>query len=170
MHVWSIDLADSEFYDAVLELRSRGIAVRVIRGHKSKDFDGMMNEFSAALQFPYYFGANWSAMQECLSDLDSPEFRRGIVLAISHAHQVLCDEARVEIATLVRTLSQAAAEYRLPIADGEWWDRPPIPFMALLQDHGRSNLDRWRAGGAEICSLDRRELLSRWPISSARDA
>jgi hypothetical protein len=36
---------------------------------KSIDTPRLMNEVSAALQFPYYFGHNWSAFRDCVNDL-----------------------------------------------------------------------------------------------------
>lgn len=58
-------------------LHNRGYVVRSIRGHKCRTIDGMIDEFSSALQFPWYFGENWPAFDECICDLDwlslSPE-------------------------------------------------------------------------------------------------
>jgi len=39
------------------------VAVRFIRGKKSQDRVACFNEFSASLQFPYYFGENWDHLR-----------------------------------------------------------------------------------------------------------
>src|SRR5437868_567642 len=44
-------------------------AVRWLRGKHMPTVEHMFNEFAAALQFPYYFGENWAAFDECLADL-----------------------------------------------------------------------------------------------------
>ncbi len=41
-----------------------------IRGKRCKTEDIFFNEVSASFQFPYYFGENWAAMDECLCDLE----------------------------------------------------------------------------------------------------
>lgn len=47
--------------------RDPAVVVRVLRGQKMRTFQGMFNEFGAVSD---YFGENWDALDECLSDLD----------------------------------------------------------------------------------------------------
>ena len=46
------------------------ISVRVVRGERAGDKDQLFHEMAAALQFPYYFGVNWDALNDVLGDLD----------------------------------------------------------------------------------------------------
>jgi hypothetical protein len=46
-----------------------GLTVRIVRGRKMRGYQGLFDEFSAALQFPWYFGENGNAFDECLADL-----------------------------------------------------------------------------------------------------
>src|SRR5437879_2485828 len=46
------------------------LLVRVLRGQKMSTPAGLFDEFAAALQFPYYFGENWNAFDECINDLE----------------------------------------------------------------------------------------------------
>lgn len=41
-----------------------------LRGAKMRTRQAMFDEIGAALQFPYYFGENWAALHDCLTDLD----------------------------------------------------------------------------------------------------
>jgi RNAse (barnase) inhibitor barstar len=44
--------------------------VRVLRGSKMTTDADLFDEVGAALQFPDYFGENWNALEDCLSDLE----------------------------------------------------------------------------------------------------
>ncbi len=43
--------------------------VRVVRGAQMRSIHGILAEFAAAFQFPWYFGFNRDAFDECISDL-----------------------------------------------------------------------------------------------------
>jgi Barstar (barnase inhibitor) len=99
-------------------------AVRVMRGNKMQRLDDLYDEFSAALQFPEYFGENWAAFDECLADLEwlpAP----GYVLLISSAVEVLSLEPEKQFATFVRILSGICAEWARA--------KSPKPFHVMLQ-------------------------------------
>src|SRR6516225_3387906 len=53
-----------------LPIEKTPAVVRRIRGHKAKTTAALFDEMAAALQFPSYFGENWNALDECLSDLE----------------------------------------------------------------------------------------------------
>jgi hypothetical protein len=54
-----------------LERSSERRAVcRVVRGQKATTERAFFDECAAAWQFPYYFGENWDAVEECLTDLE----------------------------------------------------------------------------------------------------
>jgi hypothetical protein len=74
-------------------LPANGYLVRELRGSKMSTVSALFDEFAAALQFPYYFGENKDAFDECMRDLD--EFvgiAAGYVLVIRDAEQVLSAE------------------------------------------------------------------------------
>ena len=67
------------------------LVVRAIRGRKARTLEALFDEFAAAFQFPYYFGENWAAFRDCITDLDWLPFRPGVVVVIYGAEQVLQD-------------------------------------------------------------------------------
>ena len=56
---------------AVMGWAEAGLTVRVVRGRKMRNLPGLFDEFSAALQFPLYFGENEDAFDECIADLEN---------------------------------------------------------------------------------------------------
>ena len=56
----------AEFYN---NSRAHGRYTVSIRGARCKTYDAFLKEYSAAFQFPSYFGENWNAWYECAWDL-----------------------------------------------------------------------------------------------------
>lgn len=130
-----------------------GLVVRAIRGRKSRTLEALFDEFAAAFQFPYYFGENWPAFRDCITDLDWLPFQPGVVVVVYGADEVLKDAHPAEMNTLVAALTDAAEEFGEAVSDGEWWDRPPVPFHVLLQGGGADPFARWRSAGAALAPL-----------------
>lgn len=136
--------------------RKTGLTVWFVRGHKMRTVDRLFDEVSAALQFPHYFGENWSAFDECLADMEWSPSRVGFVVVVLDAIEVLSDESEAELGTLVSVIAHAAETYAEAIDSGEWWDRSALPFHVVLQaDQGESALVRlrWGASGATVSVL-----------------
>jgi RNAse (barnase) inhibitor barstar len=103
-------------------------ALRVIRGAKCRTTAGLLTECARALAFPDYFGHNWDALEECLTDLEWLP-AKGYILLFTDAAQVLpTDETEYE--TFLEVLCDA----------GEAWGngqagmgaRRATPFHALF--------------------------------------
>lgn len=136
------------------------LTIRAIRGRKARTVPALFDEFAAALQFPYYFGENWSAFDECIADLDWLPAQAGIAVLIYEAGQVLADDTQEDLAVLVKVFAQAAATFGQPVEDGEWWDRPALPFHFVLQEERLQSLFRWEAAGARIAPIEPLGLIS----------
>lgn len=100
-----------ELLDALAELRGVDqILLRHVRGTKMGSPRQLFDEWAAALQFPPYFGENWSAFDECLNDLDwlppGP-----CVLVILDADFVLDRATDDELDTFARILRDTAAAW-----------------------------------------------------------
>jgi RNAse (barnase) inhibitor barstar len=67
--------------------------------------DGLLSAIGWALEFPEYYGANWDALEECLSDMT---WREGpIALHLQHADAL--DEALLH--TLMEIYADVAADW-----------------------------------------------------------
>jgi Barstar (barnase inhibitor) len=100
---------------------ARGSALRVARidlaGAAAKE--ALIGRIAKALAFPEWFGGNWDALEDCLSDL-SWVTAGGYVLLIEGAAQL----PLVERGTLADILASAAAS----------WAERKRPFFAVFVD------------------------------------
>lgn len=108
------------------------VCVRHLRGQKMRNTETLMNEFAAALQFFGGFGENWHALEECLGYLDEWLPANAYVLVVERAEEVLQEESLGEKISLLRALHATGEFLAKPIADGDRFDRPAVPFHVLL--------------------------------------
>jgi RNAse (barnase) inhibitor barstar len=131
------------FYIAViskedLDNHSRSLAqvhknaiIRTVRGSKSKSTESFFDEISAAMQFPYYFGENWPAFRDCMTDLEWIEGNAYVIL-VADAIFLLSDEIIDEFRVLVRAFIDANDEWLSP---NQYIprNRPETAFHVVLQ-------------------------------------
>ncbi len=94
-------------WDAVRLLEKHGLLVRLVRGRKMGSVAGLFDEFSAALQFPPYFGENWDALDECLADFRT-QSKAGVVILISDASHIL-DKADADALAAFKSIMHKGA-------------------------------------------------------------
>jgi hypothetical protein len=117
------------------------LAVRFLRGKKMATETAVLDEFAAALQFPYYFGDNWNALDESLVDLSWVR-ADAFILCVLDANLVLPSDDDA-FASLMRMLHAAGEEW-----SSETEFRSAKPFHVVLQcesaveDRLRSRLNR----------------------------
>lgn len=134
-----------------------GLTVRVLRGRKMPTYQGLFDEFAAALQFPWYFGENGNAFDDCITDLSWLPPGKGYVLAITDGASVLKDTEDSGLSWLISSLDRAALVWSEPCAEVQPWDRPATPFHVVLHDEDRpreSPIRMWRENGAEVALLE----------------
>lgn len=115
--------ADAAEFSGVRYQAPSGYQVRELRGGRMRTVVGLFDEFAAALQFPYYFGANKDAFDDCLRDLD--DFlgpAPGYVVVIRDADQVLA-ETPDERQWLDAALRECA----------RFWSGQDVAFRVVLQ-------------------------------------
>lgn len=85
--------------------------------------DGFLAALALALGFPEWFGRNWDALEDCLTDM-SWQAAGGYVVILAHADEFrTADESGFALA--LRILQSAA----------EFWREDGIPFWTLVELH-----------------------------------
>ncbi|MET9029811.1 barstar family protein [Nocardia sp. NPDC004168] len=116
----AVDAAD---FSGVRDKAPSGYLVRELRGAKMTTTARLFDEFAAAFQFPYYFGENKDAFDECLRDLD--DFLgegAGYVAVVRDSAGLLADEP-VERDWFAEAMRDCAA----------YWSRRDVLFRVVLQ-------------------------------------
>ena len=90
--------------------RDRGI---IVSGRQMRDWDELSQTVSETFSFPF-FGDNWDAMDDCLSDLSWFKFQK-LLLVITQAEEVLIRQPN-EFETFVSVLEQASRFWVDPVA------------------------------------------------------
>jgi RNAse (barnase) inhibitor barstar len=112
-----------------------GIDVKHIEGSRCATKGGLLSEFARALEFPPYFGRNWDAFEECLTDLSWMP-AAGYLIVIANAEQVLRDNEE-DYATFIESL-QAVGQ--------EWGGMRTVPFhvVMVISEHHQAERADWR--------------------------
>jgi hypothetical protein len=77
---------DSDLPLAILagQIAAAGGELFELDGELMSETAGLMAEFARGLRFPDYFGKNWDALSDCLTDLSWFDARSHFVVAIDH--------------------------------------------------------------------------------------
>ncbi|MHC1710584.1 MAG: barstar family protein [Solidesulfovibrio sp.] len=122
----------SSFDDLMVSLRdNKSRYVAIMRGNRMRTWENFMNEVAAALQFPWYFGENWGALNECINDLSWLN-SDAYVLAITNSEYVLIDSTEKNRSVFGEMLVQTCKDWSLPADEGQWFGRPGRPFHVIL--------------------------------------
>ena len=89
------------------------------------DKDVALDRIAQALEFPEWFGRNWDALADCLSDLEWLESANGYVLALDNAQELRATSLD-DFATLIEVLDDVASA----------WRKPKVPFWSFLCERG----------------------------------
>ncbi len=103
----------SDAWDLLQSLSKGGktrVAGRLVRGKKMRTTPSLYDEFAAALQFPYYFGENGDAFDECLTDLEGLAADAYTILVSDSVH-LLEAEPLEHLALSLRALERAGLEW-----------------------------------------------------------
>ena len=113
-------------------------------------------EVGAALQLPAYFGENWPALHECLTDL---LWLRGpaYVLIVTDADLLFGEDEFDSLPTLLKLASWAGEAWAKPTDQDKPWGHGSVPFHLVFQVRDEA-LSRWNrrvaASGREAPAVD----------------
>jgi RNAse (barnase) inhibitor barstar len=115
-----------------------GFVVRVFDSRKCHTKAGLLGEFARVLDFPSYFGKNWDAFEECLTDLQwlpAP----GYLFIMTEAEHVLLDHDE-EYETFIKILEETGKVWAI-----EQDVRPAIPFhvLVVVDERQKSKRKSW---------------------------
>ena len=153
--VWCLGFSGSpnDIADRAYAWTKAGFTVRTVRGRKMRHYRSLFDEFAPALQFPWYFGENGNAFDECMMDLSWLLPGRGYLFLITEAAQTLIDTKDDGLTWLVRSLSSAANGWANPVELGQPSNPQPVPFHVVLQtdEHDKEiTLAKWVSSGAVL--------------------
>ena len=113
---------DDELYTLMYEESYNDTYVAYIRGDYCKNKELFLHDIAVALRFPFYFGNNWDALDECLCDLEWLHFRK-IMIVIENFTCFLLDNP-IDKDICIECMNEAA----------EYWLKRDIPFVVLLNN------------------------------------
>ncbi len=153
---WLLEMVDTpEYaYEYGWGQAAGGKTVRMLRGQRMTTATALFREIGAALQFPPYFGENWPALHECLSDLSWLPGSAYLIVCVDSSS--VLDEERDEFRAFLRALTSAAEIWSKAVDLGEAWDRPATPFHIVFQVEPRNSeilRNRVAASGFALHSL-----------------
>ncbi|MFG2777494.1 barstar family protein [Streptomyces prunicolor] len=123
------DLDDASVRNYVQDAGDSGVVVE-FQGGEARTLDSFFSMISSRLDFPEYFGRNWPALKDCLTDLEWLP-ADSYCLVFRNSDLLFADEP-IERRAFLHTVKLSAEEWAAPVALGEWWDRPAIPFHVVL--------------------------------------
>lgn len=114
----------------LIELAGQVGLVLELDGAKARTLDSFFSLLSDSLEFPEYFGCNWPALKDCMTDLEWLP-ADAYCLVFRNGDQ-LFEEEPIERPAFIATMKLVGEEWSTPVAVGEWWDRPAVPFHVVL--------------------------------------
>ncbi|MEZ0072641.1 barstar family protein [Planotetraspora sp. GP83] len=98
---------------------SEGATVRLLDGRRCRTKESLFDHWAERLAFPSYFGGNWDAFEECLTDflhagVPGAGSGAGLVLRVEHAGDLLIEGSDDDLRVLADILRTVVAEYRRP--------------------------------------------------------
>lgn len=116
-------MTDSQLYTLMYWAEQDGAFVGAVRGAFAQTEDGFFQEVSSAFRFPHYFGWNWAAFDECITDLEWLRFSR-LVFVVDHTEGIFRKEKK-------RAVCKALLEKHLEAA-AKYWETQGIAFDCYL--------------------------------------
>ena len=109
-----------DLYYIMCNAEQSGAFVAHVRGDLCQTAEDFFREISSAMRFPYYFGWNWDAFDECINDLEWLKFSY-LLIIIDHYESIFMGDISSK-RLLVKCLMTAKNE----------WSSRGIPLTVML--------------------------------------
>lgn len=124
--------SSEELYSKMYSAEQSGAFVAFVRGALCTTVTELFREISSALRFPVYFGWNWAAFDECITDLSWLKFS-SLLIIVNDYDIIFSGEKRKDIA-------KAQLEAHLSIALDDWLSCG-IPVEILVNDYCEKEIE-----------------------------
>lgn len=125
-----------------------GPVVRMFRGRRCGTVESLLQEWAAALQFPWYCGYVWDGFDECICDL---EWLPGTCyLLFMTQFDLVLPGLDGELSIFIDILKGAAEAWKIPNRYNSDW--PAAPFTVIFHaepDQAAAALERLRTAGGD---------------------
>ena len=114
-----------ELYTLMYERAHKNEYVVYIRGEYCKNEDLFFHDLAVAFRFPFYFGNNWDALDECICDLEWISFDKILLVIENYRH--LFEEEKECMDICLKHLNLAT----------RYWAEQDVEFEVLLNEEQR---------------------------------
>ena len=95
------EYSSQEIYAKFYTETHQGAYAAYLRGKRIRLEEDFLREFSAAFQFPWYYGENWNAFDECAADLDWLSFSHILIVIDDYSKMFYGNEKIDELREVV---------------------------------------------------------------------
>jgi RNAse (barnase) inhibitor barstar len=103
-------------------------------GARMRTVEELFREYAREFSFPEYFGWNWPAFNECMTELEEQP-ARAYLTVITHADEVLSAEPD-DLATYLRQSGDIGRHWAGAFALGADWGGGEVPFHTVFIEGG----------------------------------
>lgn len=114
---------ERQLYTVMYKAEHSGGYVGYIRGCYSQTVEDFFREVSCSFRFPYYFGMNWAAFDECLSDLEWLSFSHVLFIIDSAELLFINEKSRKDCVKILLKCLDGTATY---------WREQRKPFICMI--------------------------------------
>ena len=138
--IYFTTLSDNELYSIEYQSTREDAYVSHIRSALCSTLDDFFREISASMRFPDYFGWNWAAFDECITDLDWLKFK-SIQIVIDHYELMFRAEKDEEERKRQLSLLQKYLDITL-----RYWESQGVAFSVIINSEKKEELSAFFRG------------------------
>lgn len=130
-----------DFKDFITEkkLSEKDTFVVIMNGDRMTTLKGLYYELESSLKFPSYFGGNWNAVDDCITDLSWIK-EKNYLIAITNFQNVLTEYEfdinykNEDMANFIDSLISAIKYWHTPDCPDEWFGHTYRNFDVYIQE------------------------------------